>query len=435
MPIKETKLAGKGGRVAIVDGLRTPFARIATHLDGFNAIDLGAMVVKELMARNNLAQEDIEQLIFGMTVMIPEAPFIGREIALALGYDKIDAYSITRACATSFQTAATLADNIALGYTDIGIAGGTDSTSSARVPLSKEFSRALRDASFAKTTGDRLKALKGLKLKDVLPQRPSITEYSVGETMGESCEKMVKKWGVTRAEQDEIAHLSHTNAASAWADGRLDKQVMTAFVGDKATPVHEDNLVRKNSKLEGYAKLKPVFDHVAGTVTAANSSPLTDGAGALLMMSEEKAKALGYKPLGYIRSYAFAAKTPWDDLLMGPVLAAPQALARAGLTLADMTIIDMHEAFAGQIMCNLKGMADKNYIPQYTGLKPLGEVDRSKLNVNGGSIAYGHPFGATGARIISQTLYELQRRGGGHALTTACAAGGLGVAMVLEAVG
>lgn len=246
---------------------------------------------------------------------------------------------------------------------------------------------------------------------------------------------MVKKWGVTRTEQDEIAHLSHTNAAAAWADGRMDKQVMTAFVGDKSTPIHEDNLVRKNSKLEGYAKLKPVFDKVAGTVTAANSSPLTDGAGALLMMSEEKAKALGYKPLGFIRSYAFAAKTPWDDLLMGPVLAAPMALARAGLTLNDMTIIDMHEAFAGQIACNLKGLADKNYIPEYTGLKPVGEVDRSKLNVNGGSIAYGHPFGATGARIISQTLYELQRRGGGHALTTACAAGGLGVAMVLESEG
>lgn len=433
MPIKATPLAGKGGRVAIVDGLRTPFARIATHLDGLNAIDLGAMVVKELMARNNLSQEDIEQLIFGMTVMMPEAPFIGREITLALGYNKIDSYSITRACATSFQTAATLADNIALGYSDIGIAGGTDSTSSARVPLSKEFSRALRNASFAKSTGERLQALKGLKLKDILPQRPSITEYSVGETMGESCEKMVKKWGVTRAEQDEIAHLSHSNAAKAWAEGRLDRQVMTAFVGSKATPIKEDNLVRKNSKLDSYAKLKPVFDKVAGSVTAGNASPLTDGAGALLMMSEEKAKALGYKPLGYIRSYAFAAKTPWDDLLMGPVLAAPQALARAGLSLADMTIIDMHEAFAGQLACNLKGLADKNYIPEHTGLNALGEVDRSKLNVNGGSIAYGHPFGATGARIISQSLYELQRRGGGHALTTACAAGGLGVAMVLEA--
>lgn len=433
MPIKATPLAGKGGRVAIVDGLRTPFARIATHLDGLNAIDLGAMVVKELMARNNLSQEDIEQLIFGMTVMIPEAPFIGREITLALGYNKIDSYSITRACATSFQTAATLADNIALSYSDIGIAGGTDSTSSARVPLSKEFSRALRNASFAKSTGERLHALKGLKLKDILPQHPSITEYSVGETMGESCEKMVKKWGVTRQEQDEIAHLSHTNAAKAWAEGRLDRQVMTAFIGNKATPLKEDNLVRKNSKLDSYAKLKPVFDKLAGTVTAGNASPLTDGAGALLMMSEEKAKALGYKPLGYLRSYAFAAKTPWDDLLMGPVLAAPQALARAGLSLADMTIIDMHEAFAGQIACNLKGLADKNYIPEHTGLKALGEVDRSKLNVNGGSIAYGHPFGATGARIISQSLYELQRQGGGLALTTACAAGGLGVAMVLEA--
>src|SRR5699024_7136576 len=159
----------------------------------------------------------------------------------------------------------------------------------------------------------------------------------------------------------------------------------------------------------------------------------TDGASALLMMSERKAKALGYEPLGYLRSYAFAAKTPADDLLMGPVLAAPMAMTRAGLSLSDIDIVDMHEAFAGQIACNLRGLADPDYIPEYTGLAPLGEVDRDKLNVNGGSIAYGHPFGATGARIISQTLHELKRRGGGLGLTTACAAGGIGVAMVLEA--
>src|SRR5699024_2256866 len=258
-------------------------------------------------------------------------------------------------------------------------------------------------------------------------------EYSVGETMGESTEKMVKKWGVSRGEQDDIAHASHSNAARAWAEGRLDKQVLTAFLGADASPLKEDNLIRKNSDRASYDKLKPVFDKISGSVTAGNSSPLTDGAGALLMMSERKAKALGYEPLGYIRSYAFAARTPAEDLLLGPVLAAPMAMTRAGLELADLDIIDMHEAFAGQVACNLRGLADEDYIRSQTGLAALGEVDRDKLNVNGGSIAYGHPFGATGARIISQTLYELQRRGGGLALTTACAAGGIGVAMVLEA--
>ena len=432
MPVRKMKLAGRGGRVAIVDGLRTPFARIATHYRDLNAIDLGAMAVKELMARNNLSQHEIEQLVFGMTVMIPEAPFIAREIALALGMDTVDAYSITRACATSFQTTASVADNIVAGYTDMAIAGGTDSTSSARVPLSSELSAVLRDVSFAKTLKERIKLLSQLKARDLLPQAPSITEYSVGETMGESTEKMVKKWGVSRQEQDDLAHASHSNAARAWAEGRLDKQVMTAFLPPKATPLKDDNLVRKNSERAGYSKLKPVFDKVSGSVTAANSSPLTDGAGALLMMSEKKAKALGYQPLGYIRSYAFAARSPQDDLLMGPVLAAPMAMARAGLTLNDLTLVDMHEAFAGQVACNLKGLADDDYVRSQTGLAALGEVDRSKLNVNGGSIAYGHPFGATGARVISQALHELQHRGGGLALTTACAAGGIGAAMVLE---
>ena len=214
MPVRKMKLAGRSGRVAIVDGLRTPFARIATHYKDLNAIDLGAMVVKELMARNNLDQRDIEQLVFGMTVMIPEAPFIAREIALALGMDTVDAYSITRACATSFQTAASVADNIVAGYTDVAIAGGTDSTSCARVPLSSELSAVLRDVSFAKSMTDRIKLLSQLKAKDLLPQAPSITEYSVGETMGESTEKMVKKWGISREEQDDLAHASHAPAVS-----------------------------------------------------------------------------------------------------------------------------------------------------------------------------------------------------------------------------
>lgn len=431
MPVRKMNLAGRAGRVAIVDGLRTPFARVATHFKDLNAIELGSMVVKELMGRNNLDQTEVEQLIYGMTIMMPEAPFIGREIALALGMDRLDAYSVTRACATSFQTAANLADNIVAGYTDIGIAGGVDSTSNVRIPLSAELSAILRDVSFAKTVKEKANILTKLKLKDLVPQAPSITEYSVGETMGESTEKMVKKWGVSREEQDDIAHASHSNAARAWEEGRLDQEVMTAFLAD-GTPVKEDNLVRMNSEREGYSKLKPAFDKKTGSVTAGNSSPLTDGASALLMMSERKAKALGYEPLGYLRSYAFAAKTPADDLLMGPVLAAPMAMTRAGLSLSDIDIVDMHEAFAGQIACNLRGLADPDYIPEYTGLTPLGEVDRDKLNVNGGSIAYGHPFGATGARIISQTLHELKRRGGGLGLTTACAAGGIGVAMVLE---
>ncbi|CAN0166084.1 unnamed protein product, partial [Chrysoparadoxa australica] len=188
-----------------------------------------------------------------------------------------------------------------------------------------------------------------------------------------------------------------------------------------------------NSQREGYDKLKPGFDKKLGTVTAANASPLTDGGAAMVLMSEERAKALGHQPLAYIRGYSFAAKTPETDLLMGPVLATPAALEQAGVTLNDLDLVDMHEAFAAQIACNLRGLASKDYIQKWTGRsKAVGEVDTSKLNVNGGSIAYGHPFGATGARVIGQTAHELKRRGGGLALTTACAAGGIGAAMVIE---
>lgn len=425
-------LSNQNGRIAIVDGLRTPFARIATNFRDLSAIDLGALAVKELIARNSLKPAEIDQLIFGMTVMIPEAPFIAREVALQLGLDNLDAYSITRACATSFQTAASAAESILAGNADVVIAGGTDSTSSVRLPMSPKFSSTLRDVNFAKTVGDRIKLLSTLRPKDILPQQPSITEFSVGETMGQSTEKMVKKWGVTRAEQDDLAHASHSNAARAWQEGRLDRQVIGVQLGNRV--LKDDNLVRKQSERSSYDKLKPVFDtHGTGTVTAANASPLTDGASALLLMSEARAKAEGREILGYIRSYAFAAKTPKDDLLMGPVLAAPIALDRAGLTLNDLTLIDMHEAFAGQVACNIKGLASADYARTVLGRKAaVGEVDYSKLNVNGGSIAFGHPFGATGARVIAQALYELKRRGGGTALTTACAAGGIGAAMVLE---
>lgn len=430
---KRLTLSGPRGRVAIVAGLRTPFARMGTHFRDINAVDLGAMLVSEMVARSDLSKSEMDQVVFGMTVMMPSAPFIGREIALACGMPDVDAYSITRACATSFQTAATAAESILTGTADVIIAGGVDSTSHPPITISKKLTQVLRDAQSAKTMQQRLKLFSSLRPKDLLPVPPSITEYSVGETMGQSAEKMAKKWGVTREEQDDIAHASHSNAANAWAQGWMDEQVMTAFIPPKSTPVHEDNLVRKDSSREGYSKLKPVFDKQYGTVTAGNSSPLTDGAAGMILMSEEKAKALGYKPLGYIRGYHFAAKTPKDDLLMGPVRAAPVALDRAGVTLKDMDLVDMHEAFAAQIACNLKGLASKKYFEETMGRsQPVGEVDRAKLNVVGGSLAYGHPFGATGARVIVQTLNELQRRGGGLALTTACAAGGIGAAMVLE---
>src|SRR5919204_411661 len=253
-------------------------------------------------------------------------------------------------------------------------------------------------------------------------------------TIGESAERMAQVNGIAREAQDAFALASHQRAAAAWGAGRFDGEVMHVPVPPKYERVSaRDNIVRADSTLEALAQLRPVFDRRYGTITAGNSSPLTDGAAAIVLTSEEKARALGLEPLGYVRSYAYAALDPADQLLQGPAYAAPVALERAGLSLADMDLVDMHEAFAAQVLSNLQAFGSRRFAEEKLGrTEPLGEVERSKLNVNGGSIALGHPFAATGARMIVQTLRELGRRNGQFALLTVCAAGALGAALVLE---
>jgi len=279
----------------------------------------------------------------------------------------------------------------------------------------------------------RLKTLMRLRPKDLVPVTPAIAEPSTGETMGESAEKMAKLNTITREEQDHFALRSHRLAAAGTADGRLTAEIMPVYVPPKFESVlTSDNGIREDTSYEQLAVLKPVFDRKYGSVTAGNSSPLTDGGACVLLMSEEKAKALGYPPLGIIRSYAYAALDPGEQLLQAPVLATPVALKRAGLTLKDIDLVEMHEAFAAQVLSNLKGFESKWWAERAGFSQPVGEVDRAKLNVMGGSIAIGHPFGATGARITTTLLNELRRRGGQFGLMTVCAAGGMGFAMVVE---
>ncbi|HET7706654.1 MAG TPA: acetyl-CoA C-acyltransferase, partial [Thermoanaerobaculia bacterium] len=255
-----------------------------------------------------------------------------------------------------------------------------------------------------------------------------------GLTMGESAEKMAKENGITREAQDKFALQSHQRAAAATESGRFKDEVMTVVVPPSFDEVvDKDNLIRADSTLESMAKLKPVFDRKYGTITAANASPLTDGASAVLLMSEEKAKAMGLKPIGYLRSYAFAALDPFDQLLQGPVFAVPVALERAKITLKDIGVIEMHEAFAAQVLSNIQWMGSKKIAQEKLGRsEPVGEIDPEKINRTGGSIALGHPFGATGARIVTTVCNELQRTGEQYGLVTVCAAGGMGAAMVLE---
>ncbi|EPG0367917.1 acetyl-CoA C-acyltransferase FadI [Photobacterium damselae] len=427
--------SAQGERIAVVSGLRTPFARQSTAFAQVPAVDLGKLVVNEMLQRLDFDPKLIDQLVFGQVVQMPEAPNIAREIVLGTGMNvHTDAYSVTRACATSFQAVANVTESILSGSIEIGIAGGADSSSVLPISVSKKMAATLLALSKAKTMGQRAKLFSQLSLKDLMPVPPAVAEYSTGLSMGQTAEQMAKTYQITRQEQDALAHRSHTLAAQAWHDGLIRDEVMTAFPEPYRAWIDKDNNIREDSSLESYAKLRPAFDRKYGSVTAANATPLTDGAAAVLLMSEDRAKALGLTPLGYIRSYAFAAIGVEKDMLMGPSYATPLALDRAGISLSDLTLIDMHEAFAAQTLANVKMFGSAQFARDKLGRDhAIGEVDMDKFNVLGGSIAYGHPFAATGARMITQTLRELQRRGGGLALNTACAAGGLGAAMILEA--
>ncbi|MBS2020011.1 MAG: acetyl-CoA C-acyltransferase FadI, partial [Deltaproteobacteria bacterium] len=417
-------------RVAIVGGLRTPFAKQATAYGGMSALDLGCTVVRELLERTGVDRREIGLVVYGQAVPDPRAPNIAREIVLRTGMPKsVEAFSVVRACATSFQATTSAAEAILAGQHGVAVVGGADSSSDVPITISKKLGAALLAAQKARTTVDKIRAFAHLAPRDLLPVPPALKEPSTGLTMGEHAERMAKDAGVTRAEQDRFAHRSHTRAAAAWDRGVFDAEVMHVVPPPSFDrPIAQDNVVRRDSKLDDYAKLRPVFDREHGSVTAATSSALTDGASALLLMKETKAKALGYEPLGFLRSWAYAALDPDDGLLMGPAYATPIALDRAGLRLADMDLVDMHEAFAAQVASNIQAFESKAFADKLGRKAALGEVDRKKLNVNGGSISIGHPFGMTGARCVGHALLEGRRRKAKNVVVTMCIGGGMGAA-------
>jgi acetyl-CoA acyltransferase len=429
MPIYEP-----GRRVAIIAGVRTPFAKAGTTLKALSAIELGKIAVSELVHRSDLDPASLDLIAFGTVIPSVLAPNIAREIALMpLLPKKVDAWSVSRACASANQAITDAADQIALGHAQIAIAGGAESLSNVPILHSRGFSDALIAASKAKTLAQRVQAFGRIRAKDFVPITPAIAEPTTGETMGQSAEKMAKLNGIAREEQDALALASHLNASAGTADGRLTAEIVPVMLPPRyEKAMTEDNGIRSDSTVEALAALKPVFDRRYGTVTAGNASPLTDGGAAVLLMREDVAKALGYQPKAYIRSYAYAAVDPGEQLLQAPVLAAPMALKRAGLTLKEIDLVEMHEAFAAQVLSNLRGFESQMWAERAGFLLPLGEVDRTRLNVMGGSVAIGHPFGATGARITTTLVNELGRRGGQFGLMTVCAAGGLGFAMVVE---
>ena len=419
--------------MAVVAGVRTPFQRRGTGFARMTAVELGADVVREVVARAGVAPREVERIVFGQVVPSLSAPNIAREVGIDAGLPRdVDAHSISRACTTSYRTTADVALAIACGEITCGIAGGADSVSDVPIALSPALAGALNRLDRARTLADRVRAFAGVTPRDLVPVPPALTERSTGLTMGEHAERMAQENQISRAAQDEYAHRSHTLAAAAWADGRFAGEVMTVHPAG-APAVTTDNLVRRRSDLTAYARQQPVFDRARGTITAANSSALTDGAAALLLMREDRALALGLRPLATLRAHAFTALDPHGQMLMGPAYAIPRALARARLTLADLDLLDLHEAFAAQVLSVTQALESRAWAAAHLGAADaVGAIDWDRFNVTGGSIALGHPFAATGARQVLQTARELARRGGGLACVAACAAGGLGAAMILE---
>src|SRR5881396_2544486 len=412
-----------GRRVAVISGCRTPFCRSGTVLKDARAVDLARFVARELLERTNLDSADVNAVIFGQVVPSALVPNVAREVSLLPQFPKeIPAYSLNRACASAGQAVSNAHDQIALGNANVVIAGGVESLSDIPILASRRFADVLVEASKARSLGGRLRVFSRLRLRDLVPVWPAIAEPSTGETMGQSAEKMAKENHITRAAQDQWALRSHQRAAQGTEDGRLTAEIVPWLPARLPEPiVTEDNGIRRDTSLEQMSKLKPVFDRRYGSVTAANSSPLTDGASAVLLMSDAATRALGYTPLAYIRSYAVAAVDPGWQLLQAPIFAAPKALERAGIGWRDLGLVEVHEAFAAQVLSNLQGWAAKGW-----------EINEDIINVMGGSIAIGHPFGATGGRIVTTLANEMARRDVQFGLLSICAQGGMGFAMVLE---
>lgn len=426
-------------KVAIVGGVRIPFARQNTSYAEASNIDMLGAALKGLVDRFELQGQRLGEVAAGAVLKHSRDANISREAVLDSGLSpQTPAYDVQQACATSLETAILVGNKIALGQIEAGIAGGVDSASDAPVALNDGLRRLLLRFRRSRSTGDKLKALAALRPAMLAPHIPNVNERRTGLSMGEHTEQMVKAWNISRAAQDELALASHRNGARAYDDG-VYRDLVVPYRG-----LSRDNNLRADTSLEKLARLAPAFDKSSGrgSLTAGNSTPLTDGAAAVLLASEDWARAAGHEPQAWLVDAESAAVDFFgpqaEGLLMAPTYAVARLLARNGLTLQEFDYYEIHEAFAGQVLCNLAAWENADYCRDKLGLDaPLGAIDRSKLNVNGGSVGLGHPFAATGARILAGAarqlaLHRAQTGRSGRTLVSMCAAGGLGVAAILE---
>jgi len=424
-------------RAVVVEGVRTPFVKAFSEFLKMDTIALGDAAVAALLRRTEVPRDEIDGIVWGGVILPGLSPNVAREIALDLRLPpRVEGHTVTRACASGLQAITSAVSAIERGDADVMIAGGSDSTSNAELKLPQKVVHALAPLAFGKATPkDVLGVLAQLvPISEVLPRMPKIAERTTGQVMGEAAEDMARRNEISREAQDEFAARSHHRAAEGIASGRLRQEVVPVETPDGRT-VTADTLVRADTSEDKLAKLRPVFAK-DGTLTAGNSSPLTDGAAAVLLMSEDKARALGYTPRAAFRSWSYVGVDPADQLLMGPALAMPKALERAGMTLDDIDVVDMHEAFAAQVLSVLKMLGSDAFARARLGRDAaVGQIDPAKLNLYGGSVALGHPFGATGARMVTTMANELHQGDKQTALLGICAAGGLGAGAVMERVG
>ncbi|TMB76643.1 MAG: acetyl-CoA C-acyltransferase [Chloroflexi bacterium] len=408
-------------RAVIAGGWRTPFVKAGTDLATADVLDMATVATAETLARSETDPASVDEIIYGNVSRPVAYHNLAREIVLALDLPKgIYASSVGMACASACVAITDAADHITVGNADAVLAGGAESLSNVPITYTPNLARALVRASQAKTLPRRATSFAGIKLSDLAPVAPGIRETSTGLTMGESAERMAAINAIPREEQDRWALRSHQRAAAGWDDGRLGAEVVP--VPRDGRLLRDDTHIRRDSTLERLATLRPVFDRSHGTITAGNASPLTDGAATVLMLSEDRARSEGRRDLVAIRSYAYAAVDPADQLLIAPAYAIPIALKRAGLALTDVGLIEMHEAFAAQVLATFRVLEQNG----------VGKIDEDRVNVMGGSIALGHPFGATGARVVTTLANEMRRTGTQFGLASVCAAGGNGAAIVLE---
>lgn len=408
-------------RVAVIDALRTPFVRSFGVFEQETALTLSQRVTTEIISRTGIQATDIDECIWGCVVPQTKNANLAREIILFSGLPtSIPGFTLNKACDSSLQSIEVGMDRILLGKNQLVLAGGVEVLSDVPLPFSDEARRFFTKISKSKTLSEKFSLIMSIKPKWFLPIPPSITEPFTGMTMGEHAEVMAVKNDISRKRQDELAYKSHVNANKAWQEGVFQQEVIPVWSGkDKSIFVDKDNMVRADTSLEALAKLNPVFDKRHGTITAGNSSPLTDGAAVTLLASENYIKDKGISPLGYLIDSVTVAVDPKDQLLIGPAHVIPRLLERNGLSAEDVGVFEIHEAFAAQVLSCLDFMKEH-------------KIPLEKLNVHGGSIAIGHPFGATGARMVGAALRAAKRTKSKYAIVAICAAGGIGMGMLLE---